>query len=35
MEELKLGEMINKAIVDGTLSGYLNYLKERKKNKGQ
>lgn len=33
MDELKLGSEINKAIVDGTLKGYLQYLEERREKK--
>ncbi|HAP2864224.1 TPA: hypothetical protein ITS68_001132 [Enterococcus faecalis] len=33
MDEFKLDEIISKAIVDGTLKGYLQYLEERKSKK--
>lgn len=33
MDEFKLDKTISKAIVDGTLKGYLQYLEERKSKK--
>jgi hypothetical protein len=33
MDEFKLDKSISKALVDGTLKGYLQYLEERKEKK--